>query len=177
MINKSKVTTADVMAGNGVVHVVDKVIALPTVVDVALQNPDFSILVSALTRDDISGAMLVPTLNGNGRFTVFAPTDAAFVAALGELELSALSDIPAARLEQILKYHVVANANVLAATLESGQEVTTFETGMFTITIANGKTTITDEASRVAEITLTDVQASNGVIHVINKVILPEAPM
>lgn len=164
------VATADVDASNGVVHVIDEVIGLPTVVTFATSNPDFSILVQALTRQDLT-TDFVEILSGSGPFTVFAPTNAAFAALLTELGVASLNDIPVATLEAVLTYHVVG-ANVRAAALSEGQVVTTLNGGTFTIGLTGGAS-ITDENNRVANIVATDVQGANGVVHVLDKVILP----
>ena len=169
--NEANVTTADVDASNGIVHIVDNVIALPTVVNHALNNPDFSKLVAALTRPDL-GVDYVTLLSGAGPFTVFAPTNAAFAALLTELNVPNLNAISAATLNKVLQYHVVSGANVLAASLTEGQQVTTFQTGKFTIGLTGGAK-ITDLNNRVSNIIATDVQGTNGVVHAIDKVLLP----
>ncbi len=166
------VTTADVMASNGVVHVVNSVIDLPTVTNHAIANPDFSILVQALTRDDQPDFAGILAGTQSAPFTVFAPTNAAFGNLLTELNLTGLGQIPQATLENTLKYHVVTGQNVLAASLTDNMDVTTFQGGSFTINLEGGAS-ITDANGRVSTITATDVQASNGVVHVINKVLLP----
>lgn len=165
------VTTADVDASNGVVHVVDKVITLPTVVNQALNNPNFTSLVVALTRADL-GVDYVATLSGAGPFTVFAPTNAAFAALLTELNLTSLNDIPEATLNAVLQYHVLGGANVVAAQLTEGQEVTALSGKKFTIQLAGGAK-IQDAQGRTSNIVVTDVQADNGVVHAIDKVLLP----
>ena len=170
-INGANVTTADIQSQNGVVHVIDKVIASASVVDIALQNSDFSILVQALTRDDLT-VDFVSILSGTGPFTVFAPTNAAFEALLVELDVATLADIDVATLEAVLKYHVVSGANVDASTLTDDQIVSTFLDESFTIDLDSGAQII-DGRNRVSDIVLTDVQGSNGIVHVINKVILP----
>lgn len=171
-INKSvSVTTANLSAANGVVHVVDKVIVPPTVVNIALDNANFSSLVAALTRADL-GVDYVTLLSGAGPFTVFAPTNAAFAALLTELGVANLAAIPAATLNAVLQYHVVNNANVRSSTLTNGQVVTTFGGSKFTINTTGGAK-ITDAKNRVSNIVVVDVQASNGVVHAIDKVILP----
>ena len=166
-----KVITPDVMASNGVVHVVDKVITLPTVVNQALNNPNFSTLVAALTRADL-GVDYVTLLSGAGPFTIFAPTNDAFAALLTELNVSGLADIDAATLNKVLQYHVVNGANVTAGSLTEGQEVTTFAGGKFTISLVGGAN-ITDANNRKTNIIATDVQATNGIIHAVDKVLLP----
>jgi uncharacterized surface protein with fasciclin (FAS1) repeats len=164
------VTTADVEANNGVVHVIDAVIALPVIPTFAVSNPEFSILVQALTRSDLS-ANYATVLSGTGPFTAFAPTNAAFAALLTELGATSLDDIDAPTLEKVLTYHVVSG-NVLAGSLTEGQTVTTLETGTFTIGLSGGAK-ITDENGRISNIIATDVQGANGVIHAIDKVLLP----
>jgi uncharacterized surface protein with fasciclin (FAS1) repeats len=171
-INKSvNVTTADVQASNGTVHIVDGVITLPSVVNQALNNPNFSILVQALTRPDL-GVDYVAALSATGPFTVFAPTNDAFAALLAELNFANLNAIPAATLNAVLQYHVVSGANVLSTQLTNNQQVTTFGGAKFTIQLNNGAK-ILDAQGRTSNIIITDVQANNGVVHAIDKVILP----
>jgi transforming growth factor-beta-induced protein len=167
------VTTPDYEVTNGVIHVIDAVIDVPTVVTHALANSNFSILVAALTREDLT-TDYVSVLTGAGPFTVFAPTNAAFEDLLASNnDWNSLSDIPVATLEAVLNYHVVNGANVLSSTLTDGQVVTALSTDTFTININGGSVTITDENQGVANIVAVDVQGGNGVIHVIDKVILP----
>jgi len=168
----SNIGATDIDASNGVVHLVDAVIGIPKVPTFAVANPDFSILVQALTRSDLN-TNYATFLEGNGPFTVFAPTNAAFVAALGELMLPDLASIPAATLEAVLTYHVVSGANVLAGTLTEGQVVTTAQTGTFTVSLSGGAK-ITDGAGRVTNIIATDIQGSNGVVHAVDRVLLPQ---
>jgi len=174
LINGStSVTTADVAVDNGVIHAVNSVIGLPTVITFATADATFGILVAALTREE--SFTYVSTLSTTGMpapFTVFAPTDAAFVAVLGELEgVSTLEDIPIGTLEATLNTHVVAGANVLSSALTDGMTVNTLGDD-FTINTVGGAT-FTDSNDRTGDIIVTDVQAVNGVIHVVNKVILP----
>jgi uncharacterized surface protein with fasciclin (FAS1) repeats len=167
----STVQIVDQEASNGVVHVVDAVIGIPNVPTFATANPDFSILVQALTRSDLT-TNYADFLNGDGPFTVFAPTNDAFADLLTELGASQLSDIDAATLEAVLTYHVVTAGNVLAGDLTEGQVVPTAQGESFTIGLTGGAT-ITDARSRVANIIATDIQGGNGVVHAIDKVILP----
>jgi uncharacterized surface protein with fasciclin (FAS1) repeats len=171
-LNKtSKVVTADVAASNGVVHVIDKVLTIPTIVSHALNNPIFSDLVLALTDPRVADANYVTRLSGAGPFTVFAPTNDAFAALYTELGVTGLSQIEAATLKAVLNYHVLANANVLAAKLTQGQEVTTLG-GKFTIDLVGGAK-IKDARNRITKIIATDVQGDNGVVHAIDQVLLP----
>ena len=157
----SSVTTADIIADNGVIHVVDAVIGLPTIVTHATANPNFSTLATLLTEQELVG-----TLNGTASspFTVFAPLNSAFDTAT----LNLYGGLNSTQKTAVLTYHVVPGANVLSNAIPSGP-ITTFETGTFTIS----GTVITDEQSRATNIVATDVQASNGVIHAVNQVLLP----
>ena len=160
----SSVVTADIVATNGVIHIVDAVIGLPTVVTHAAANPNFTTLVGLL-----SGQGLVPTLAGttSSPFTVFAPSNAAFTA-FETQNPGTLASLSSAQVTSVLTYHVVAGANVLSNAIPT-TPITTLETGTFTI----AGTVITDEAARQTNIVAVDVQASNGVIHVIDNVLLP----
>ena len=153
---------------------VDEVIAIPSVVDLAIDNGNlFSTLVAALTRSDLT-TDFVGILSGTGPFTVFAPTDAAFQALLdSEPTWTTLNDIPVATLEAVLSYHVVNGANVLSSTLTNGQVVSTFGGSDFTINIAGTAVSITDANAGTSNIVAVDVQGGNGVVHVIDAVLLP----
>ncbi len=157
----SSVTTTDIIADNGVIHVVDAVIGLPTIVTHATANPNFSTLATLLTEQELVG-----TLNrtASSPFTVFAPLNSAFDTAT----LNLYGGLNSTQKTAVLTYHVVPGANVLSNAIPSGP-ITTFETGTFTIS----GTVITDEQSRATNIVATDVQASNGVIHAVNQVLLP----
>ena len=167
----SNVTNADIEASNGVIHIVDAVIAPPSVVTHALSNPEFSTLVAALTRSDLT-IDFVSVLSGEGPFTVFAPTNAAFGDLLNELGASSLDDIDRETLEAVLQYHVIAEANVRSNMLENGMNVTTLQGSDINVEVS-GVAKLIDQNNRESEIIFVDVQASNGVVHVIDKVILP----
>jgi len=137
------------------------------IVDVLSDYPEYSLLVEA-----VQAAGLVDTLKGRGPFTVFAPTNTAFVNLLGELETTKdalFADKPL--LTAVLTYHVLA-ARVPAADIPFGRAITTVETGIFKIDNVGGPV-ITDERNRESKIIRTNLFASNGVIHGIDKVILP----
>lgn len=164
MINNSiTVTQADINASNGVIHVIDKVMLPPTVVDIAIQNANFSTLVAAVVK-----AGLVDALIAEGPFTIFAPTNAAFDAAFAALNISGLDDLSAEALTPILLYHVVPD-NVLASEVSAGMVPTLNTESNITITISDQGVMLDNTATVIA----TDVQGSNGVIHVIDNVILP----
>lgn len=167
------VTTADIEASNGIIHIVDGVIGLPTVVNHAIANKNFTTLVAALSYNSASGFVGILSGTASSPFTVFAPTNTAFTSFLTETGFSGLPAIPANVLETTLKYHVVAGANVQSSSLTNGQVVSTFASQNFTIGLTGGAK-ITDVNNRVSNITTTDVQCSNGIIHVIDKVLLPK---
>ena len=168
------VTTADVSVDNGTIHAVDAVIGLPTVITFAAADPNFSVLVTALTRSDLTfdfvGTLSTPNGTAPAPFTVFAPTNDAFVDLLAELNVASLDDIDEPNLKGTLEMHAVAGVNVLAAGLSDGMTIGTLG-GNITANVTGGAT-LTDANDRVIEIIAVDVQASNGVIHAINKVLL-----
>ena len=161
------VTTADIDASNGVIHVVNRVIQIPNIVDHAIANPNFSTLTSLLVAQG-----LVPTLQQTNTqastlapFTVFAPVNSAFSQPVLDLYGSLSSDAKS----QVLTYHVVSGVNVRSNAIPSGNIATVQGQG-FTIT----GTSINDAGSTVNKnIILTDVQCSNGVVHAIDGVLLP----
>lgn len=128
---------------------------------VAIAVTDCKTLAAAVTA-----AGLVETLQGEGPFTVFAPTDAAFAAIQSEVD-NLLKPENKEKLSKILTYHVVSG-KTMAADLEDGQELTTVEGSKLKVTLKDGKVMVGN-----AQVTSADVNASNGVIHVIDKVLLP----
>lgn len=135
--------------------------AADTIVGVASSNQNFSTLVTA-----VKAAGLVETLSGKGPFTVFAPTNAAFAALpQGTVEML-LKPENKAKLVKVLTYHVVPS-KVMAKDVKAGN-VKTVEGSEFTVTVKDGKVMVNN-----ANVVATDVAASNGVIHVIDRVILP----
>lgn len=170
MFNDATVLAADIKAMNGVIHAIDKVLLPPSLVDLALGNPDFSILVQAVVK-----AGLVETL-ASGEYTVFAPTNAAFLDLLDELgpTVNSLDDIDTGLLTQVLLYHVIPG-KVYSTDLPAGPlSVTTAQGEDFVIDASLLQ--ITDVNSRTANLGPLDISATNGVIHVISKVILPTLP-
>lgn len=184
MINEAQVIITDIEGSNGVIHVIDAVLLPPaeemsaaeddmsgdemenmdqTIVDIALADENFSTLVTAL-----EAAGLVEALQGDGPFTVFAPTNEAFEA-LPEGALDALlADTEA--LTDVLLYHVAEGEAMAADVLElDGQKVETLLGQNLNIMIDNDAVMVDD-----AQVVVSDVKASNGVIHVIDSVLLPE---
>ncbi len=163
VLTTARVTTADVPASNGVVHLIDKVLVPPgvlNVVQMAQANPIFSTLVGA-----VGTANLVATLSGAGPFTVFAPTNDAFAAIS-----STVAGLTVPQLTTVLTYHVLGS-QVLSTGIPFGTPVATVAAQ--NITINRTPLSISDTTATAAPIVATDVRASNGVIHVISKVLLP----
>jgi uncharacterized surface protein with fasciclin (FAS1) repeats len=160
-LTTANVTKADVAADNGVIHVVDKVLVPPgvlNVVQMAQVNPQFSSLVSAVVS-----ANLQTTLSGAGPFTVFAPTNTAFS--------QAPTGLSTQQLTTVLTYHVLST-QVLASQIPFGSAIQTVA-GQSILINAGSPPTITDKSGTPAKIVATDVRASNGVIHAIDKVLIP----
>ena len=116
----------------------------------------------------VKAADLIETLEGAGPFTVFAPTDAAFAAIQSDVD-SLLKPENKAKLANILTYHVVSGAH-MAADLEDGAELTTVQGEKLKVTVNGGKVTVGG-----ANVTAADVAASNGVVHLIDKVLIPKS--
>jgi len=133
-----------------------------TVVDIAIGSPDHTTLVAA-----VQAAGLVETLQGDGPFTVFAPTNAAFAALPAGTVEGLLKPEAKGDLTSILTYHVVAG-NVMSGDLSDGQMVTTLNGAQLKVTIKDGKVMIGG-----ATVVAADLAGSNGVVHVIDKVLLP----
>jgi uncharacterized surface protein with fasciclin (FAS1) repeats len=174
----SNVITADVAATNGVVHVVDAVIGLPSIVTFALADPNFEVLVQALTREDLTqdfvGLLSIPAGSPPSPFTVFAPINSGFVNLLAELGISSLNDIDEPTLSAVLSYHVLVGINQGSVTLSGGSEFTTAQGGSLLFNFNdNGAGILTDNNDRTSNIILLDVQANNGIIHAIDTVVLP----
>lgn len=170
-----KVVVTDIEASNGVIHVVDTVLLPPSddmgmaekldIVDTAIADGNFTTLVAA-----VQAAGLVDTLKGEGPFTVFAPTDEAFAKLPEGTVEGLLNDIPA--LTDILLYHVVPG-KVMAADVVAldGQMVdTALEGEQIAVAVEDGKVML-NESSQVI---VTDIETANGVIHVIDTVLLPD---
>ena len=169
----SSVVAADIVASNGIVHVVDEVIGLPTVVTFAVSNPALSTLVAAMTTEGLS-IDIVSILSSSDEpspFTVFAPTNDAFGSLLAELGLNALGDIPVDILEATLGTHVAPEANVRSTDLVDGMSVNTIGSTI-TVSLSDGAKLI-DSNGRESNIVAVDIQAYNGVVHVIDNVLLP----
>jgi uncharacterized surface protein with fasciclin (FAS1) repeats len=169
VLTKATVTTADIQASNGVIHEINKVLVPPgvlNIVQMAQLNPAFSSLVGAVVTASLVDTLSAPT----PKLTVFAPVNDAFAAIAGTV-----STLSPEQLTTVLTYHVL-DIEVLSTGIPFGIPVRTLATQ--TITINNDATppaiaTIRDKSTTAANIVAVDVRASNGVIHVIDKVLLP----
>jgi transforming growth factor-beta-induced protein len=161
--NTVNVIATDVVGTNGIVHVIDKVLLPPTVVEMAQQNSIFSTLVLAVVKADLAG-----TLSGAGPFTVFAPTNDAFAALFKTLGVSGIEALSKEALTPILLAHVVSG-NVQSGSLTSGSVPTLNSKKSLNVIVNSSGVTIDGSVN----VTKADVQGNNGVVHVINKVIVP----
>ena len=165
-IGGAMVVTPNLTADNGVVHVIDAVLVpvedTTTVVDIIVGSPDHTTLEAA-----VGAAGLVETLSGDGPFTVFAPTDAAF-ALLPEGLVATLLEDPSGQLTTILTHHVYAGSALS----------TDLYDGMMVPTIAGGELEVSIDSTGVyidnAMVTVANIETSNGVVHVIDAVLIPE---
>jgi transforming growth factor-beta-induced protein len=166
--DSARVIITDIQTSNGIIHVIDAVLLPPAeesldIVDTAVADGRFTTLAAALGAAD-----LIDTLKSEGPFTVFAPTDEAFAALPAGTVEALLADIPA--LTDILLYHVVAGEVLAADVVElDGQEVETVLGETLRISVRNGNVYLND----TVQVIITDIAAANGVIHVIDAVLLP----
>jgi uncharacterized surface protein with fasciclin (FAS1) repeats len=171
----SRIVQGNVNASNGVIHAVNAVIPIPSLVTFVLADPDLYNLGLALTRDDLSVDFpsILSTKNGSvpAPFTVFAPNNTAFVNFLNELEVERLSSIDEPNLILTLKHHVLGEINALSTDLSDNLTLDTMG-GEITANITGGAS-LTDGNARVSNIVAVDIQADNGVLHIIDRVILP----
>lgn len=144
-------------------RVADSIAALPkTIAETAVNTPALSTLVAALSAGE-----LVDVFKGTDAFTVFAPTNDAFAAVQSTVDMLLKAENKS-KLQNVLKYHVVAGT-YKAADLTDGQELTTLQGEKLKVSIKDGKVTVGG-----AEVVSADVAVSNGVVHVINKVVVPK---
>lgn len=169
--NEASPVEVDVEASNGVVHVIDKVMMPTNMVDIATANPNLSTLVEALSVTGLTTDFLA-ALADSDNYTVFAPTNDAFVALLGtNTDWNGLDDIPVSLLNDVLSYHIVSG-NVRSGDLQAGSEPTLLAGVDLTINLDNGAAVETINGQSVP-VAIADIQATNGVYHVIEEVLLP----
>ncbi|TYZ14440.1 fasciclin domain-containing protein [Hymenobacter lutimineralis] len=171
----TRVVTADVAASNGTIHAIDNVLMPPsqTIAQIVVANatratnPEFTLLLQALQRP-AAAAILTAAGTQSTNVTVFAPTDAAFQALLGNTPLSSVSD---ADLTAILSRHVIATGRVFSSDLTPGTVPTL--AGSVTVAAAGTGFTVRGGTGTAANITTANILATNGVVHIIDQVIQP----
>ena len=187
--DRAHVDLPDVDASNGVVHIIDKVLLpqeavdflataqMKNIVEIAQETADLSILVEALIQAD---AGLVEALSSEGPFTVFAPSNQAFTELLDLLgnEYNSIADFDTANekelLAKVLSYHVVSGAS-FKADLSTVSELTSLQGETIGVNIRNnGVINLEDKSNDHTQVTLEDIEAKNGVVHIVNKVLLPQ---
>ncbi len=175
-INGVPVIAADVSASNGVIHVLGKILLPPVgnLRETAIATPGFSLLVAAVLRADAINNDISNALTGAGPLTVFAPTDAAFNAA-GFADVAAINATAPAVLRSILLYHVIP-ARVYSSDLVNNTDPATALGASQTvkITLPPARVLGLGNGTNASNITATDIMANNGVIHVIDRVLLPQ---
>ncbi|MDX2305619.1 MAG: fasciclin domain-containing protein [Microscillaceae bacterium] len=168
-LNQSEVTAADILATNGVIHQIDKVL-VPiedfTIAQIAQVGDDFTLLEAAA-----GAAGLVDDLNNGTNLTVFAPNDDAFAAT--NLDAAALAGLTTAQAEEIIGYHALTEEKLAADFGTGGPETTLAGLDIFVNVTANGVFINPSNPGQNIRVTTANVQAKNGVIHIIEKVILP----
>jgi uncharacterized surface protein with fasciclin (FAS1) repeats len=171
------VSQTDITANNGTVHVTDQVATLPSIVTLAVANPDFSSLETALIQENLVGTL--SSGSPPAPFTVFAPSDTAFQNFLDEDSEDGFETIEDLlgfnSLTDVLTYHCLGNAAVRSDMITTTTTTETLQGENITINVDNG-ISITDQNGRSVNVVATDVTGSNGVIHVLDNVILPTLP-
>lgn len=175
-VNGVKVDLADVAATNGVAHVIGSVLIPPTgnIVQTAVAAK-FDSLAKAVTiaSTGVGSEDLLTALSNTKGLTVFAPTNQAFTNLLAALKVNSIDDIPKATLIAVLKYHVIA-ARVFSSDLTEGAKPGTLQGGTLTVSLASGAKVLGNgNGGNASAITLVNIMAKNGVIHVIDRVLLP----
>ncbi len=170
-INDAQMTVhSDLQAENGIVHEIDKILSLPNMANHILNNAEFNSFISALKLSSI-GNEYMARLTNNGPYTVLAPTNIAFATLFVELRINSLAQIPIAQLDRILR-NLYFSGNIRADEFSAGQVLKT--AGGITVKVEKSATGLAfvDGRSRKVNVTVTDIQATNGVIHAVNKVVL-----
>ncbi len=172
-INGIPVVKADIAASNGIIHAISRVLFPPAgnIVEIAQSDTTFSYLVAAVVRASTGATDVAAALSGNGPYTVFAPTNNAF----RDAGFTTINDINGADpniLAGILTYHVIAG-RIFSSDLADGIQPATLNGSTVTIGLAAGATVKGDSNSSPSNIIITNIVATNGVIHVIDKVLLP----
>lgn len=183
-VGDANVISPDVIASNGIIHVIDAVILPPTeeegpadsIIDIAKSADDFSTLVAAIEASTVgpAGPNIADALSGEGTFTVFAPTNAAFDKLPSELVSKLLESTWQPQLQDVLLYHVLGS-EVLSTDLSDGLSAATLESGDITVNLNPPR--INENSNILIDAGLVDVEAGNGIIHGIDSVLTPTSVM
>lgn len=166
-VNGTKVKTADLAASNGVIHVIEKVLIPPTrtIAQIASADTTFSILLAAVVKAGLADAVSQP-----GNYTVFAPRNAAFRAA-GFPDVAAINAAPTATIQKVVRDHVLTT-NVFSSDLIEGATPSTLGATTLTVNLSPARVKLSSSANPSSNISAANIVATNGVIHVIDRVIL-----
>lgn len=172
-VNGATVTKADVMASNGVIHVINRVLmpAPGNIVELAQGNTNFSYLAAAVLRASQGSTNVAEVLSGAGPFTVFAPTNQAFINA-GFATVASIQAADPNTLASIVTYHAISG-RIFSSDLTEGATPATVNGGKVTITLAGGAKVKGNKNTSASMVTAADLVATNGVVHVIDQVLLP----
>jgi uncharacterized surface protein with fasciclin (FAS1) repeats len=162
-------TGQTLLASNGIIHKINHVLELPSIMDHIIANPNLSVLANALeTNSDFNFTTELSSIN-NGPYTVIAPLNSGFSTLSTELT----PPISQATMAEILKYHVVLTTNTLSGSLTDGAVINTFAGDSFSIQLTPANFRIKDYNNRLANFTTKDIQCYNGVIHVVDRFLKP----
>lgn len=172
-INGWKVTKADIMASNGVIHAIEHVLMPPTqsLVEMAQNNDNLTYLVAAVLRANEGDTKVIDVLSGDGPFTVFAPVNQAFMDA-GFPTIASIQAADPNTLASILTYHVLAG-RAFSSDLSDGASLKTVSGGTIAVDMKNGAMLKGKSNTSASKITAVNMLATNGVVHVIDQVLLP----
>ena len=167
----STIVNGDVIARNGILHAVDQVLILPNITNQLVANPNFDSFKQALTSPTQPTGLLsfATILSANGSFTVFAPTNLAFTDFLLEKNYTSVSSIAT----PVLNYHIITTGQILSSTFFDNQTIGTLQGSNLKLKYLLGDYYTVDSSNRLSKISFTDIQCSNGLIHVLDKVMLP----
>jgi uncharacterized surface protein with fasciclin (FAS1) repeats len=172
-VNEAEVVIADVKTSNGIIHVIDMVLDPNDIVETATFNGSFTVLVEALQTAGLDDALSAP----NGPYTVFAPTDDAFTALLGDLGITKAELLANPDLGSILTYHVLGDAydSTAVVSWNGGTTPATLNGATIEVDVHDPTVVLNESTANSADIVTVDVKTSNGIIHVIDAVLLPPA--
>lgn len=172
-VNGWKVTAADIAASNGVIHSIEHLLMPPAgnLVEVAQANSSLTYLVAAVVRAGEGNTNVAEVLSSAGPFTVFAPTNQAFIDA-GFPTIASIQAADPNTLASILTYHVLS-ARAFSSDLADGQNLTTVNGGTIKVGLGSSATVKGNSNTSASTITAVNIMAANGVVHVIDKVLLP----